>query len=109
MPEQKGQGKNGTWRRQEVILEMPGQYPRKVCVAVWGDKIDEFSLREGDQVKIEADIESREFNNRWYTDVKAWKMLRLNTPEGMPKTVPAGKASEEPAQQVPDEADDLPF
>ena len=112
LPEQKGQGKNGTWRKQDVILETPGQYPRKVCVAIWGDKIDEFALHEGDQVKIEVDIDSREFNNRWYTDVKAWKLVRYNTHQEQPtiqSPVPSKEISGETAAQVPDENDDLPF
>ncbi len=42
LPEVTGQGKNGTWRKQEFILETDGQYPKKVCIAMWGDKIDQF-------------------------------------------------------------------
>jgi hypothetical protein len=74
LPLQTGQGKNGTWKKQEVILETEGQYPKKVCVAIWGDKADDKILQVGNTLKIDFDVESREYNGRWYTDVKAWKV-----------------------------------
>lgn len=74
LPLQTGQGKNGPWKKQEVILETEGQYPKKVCVAIWGDKADEKILQIGNSLKIDFDVESREYNGRWYTDVKAWKV-----------------------------------
>lgn len=72
---QSGQGKNGTWKKQEFILETGDNYPKKVCIAVWGDKIDMGSFKTGDLVDVSFDVESREYNGRWYTDVKAWKMV----------------------------------
>jgi hypothetical protein len=74
LPMQTGTGRNGTWRKQEVILETEGQYPKKVCVAVWGERIDENQLRIGNNLKVDVDVESREYNGRWYTDVKAWRV-----------------------------------
>jgi hypothetical protein len=74
LPEQSGNGKNGTWRKQDFILETTGQYPKKVCMTVWGDKIDQFGMKEGDDVTAGIEVESREYNGRWYTDVKAWRV-----------------------------------
>ncbi|MFY9209559.1 MAG: DUF3127 domain-containing protein [Aestuariivita sp.] len=76
LPEKSGQSANGTWRKQEYILETGGQYPKKVCFMAWGDKIDQFEIKQGDNVTVSVDLESREFNGRWYTDVKAWKVSR---------------------------------
>ncbi len=73
LPVQTGQGKNGTWKKQEIIVETEGQYPKKICISVWGDKIDE-QIQIGTHLKIDFDIESREYNGKWYTDVKAWKL-----------------------------------
>jgi hypothetical protein len=42
----------------------------------WGDKIDEFKIQQGESLEVSIDVESREYNGRWYTDVKAWKVLR---------------------------------
>jgi len=76
LPSQSGQGKNGTWKKQEYILETIGQYPKKVCFSVWGDKIDQFNVKQGDAVEVSFDVESREFNQRWYTELRAWKVSK---------------------------------
>ena len=74
LPLQTGTSKNGEWKKQDIVLETQGQYPKKVCIAIWGDRINPAQLQVGNQLKISFDIESREFNGRWYTDVKAWKI-----------------------------------
>jgi hypothetical protein len=74
LPAQTGQGKNGEWRKQEIVLETDGQYPKKVCVSVWGDKMAHLTLSPGEFLTVDFDIESREYNGKWYTDVKAWKV-----------------------------------
>lgn len=73
LPLQTGTGKNGEWKKQDIIVETDGQYPKKICISVWGDKINPNHLVAGNRLKIDFDIESREYNSRWYTDVKAWK------------------------------------
>ena len=72
-PLQSGEGKNGTWKKQEYIVETKSQYPKKVCVTVWGDKVDQFNLNQNEDVILSIELESREYNGRWYTDVRAWK------------------------------------
>ncbi len=103
-----GQGKNGPWKKQDYIIETGGQYPKKVCFNLWGNKVDEFNLQVNDQVKVQFDIESREFNGRWYTDVKAWKAERTNaaSASGAP---PASYSDPMPDYSAPQIDDDLPF
>ncbi len=74
LPLQTGISKNGQWKKQDVIIETEGQYPKKVCVSFWGDKINESQLQMGTELDISFELESREFNNKWFTDVKAWKI-----------------------------------
>lgn len=74
LPLQTGNGKNGQWKKQDIIVETEGQYPKKVCISIWGDKISESLLKAGSMLSISFDVESREYNGRWYTDVKAWKV-----------------------------------
>jgi len=111
MPVQTGMGKNGEWRKQSIILETDGMYPKKVCITLWGDKINEAVLQEGSILDVSFDIESREYNGNWYTDLRAWKV----EPAG---TSPAPQAAyNAPQQQTPPVApvdfsgdgDDLPF
>ena len=74
LPAESGTGKNGEWKKQSIIVESEGQYPKKVCVTAWGDKINAAQWQTGLRLTIDFDLESREFNGRWYTDVKAWKI-----------------------------------
>lgn len=75
LPLQSGQGKNGVWKKQDYILEIPSEkFPKKVCITIWGDNIDKFNIQEGNIITAGIDIESREYNGKWYTDVKAWKV-----------------------------------
>ncbi|GAA4059598.1 DUF3127 domain-containing protein [Flavobacterium chungnamense] len=74
LPLQTGFGKNGQWRKQDIIVETEGQYPKKICISIWGDKINEKQLIIGNQLSIDFELESREFNGKWYTDVKAGKI-----------------------------------
>ena len=76
LPVKSGQSANGEWRKQEYILETDGQYPKKICFMAWGDKIDQFNIKQGEMVGVSVDLESREYNGRWYTDVKAWKVSK---------------------------------
>lgn len=62
------------WRKQEFVIETEGKYPKNVAMSVWGDKIEQFNIKEGSRIVAEVDLESREYNNRWYTDVKAFKI-----------------------------------
>jgi hypothetical protein len=98
-------GKKGPWKKQEFIVETQSQYPKKVCLSVWGDKIDQFAISVGDQVNVAVDLESREYNGRWYTEARAWKVEKLAG--GSPTADPIG---DEPfTNAAPASADDLPF
>ena len=73
-PLQTGIGKNGEWKKQDVIIQTEGQYPKKVCVSIWGDKINNNVLQVDKNLVIDFEIESRSFNDRWYTNIKAWRI-----------------------------------
>lgn len=73
--EVKGEGKNGPWVKQDFIIETDDQYPKKVCISVWNNKINVKDLIPGELVDIEILIESREYNGKWYTDVKATGLI----------------------------------
>lgn len=75
-PEQTGTGRTGNnWVKQDIIIETGDQYPKKVCITCWGDKAEMVkNLQPGTDLKVAIDIESREFNGKWYTNLKAWKI-----------------------------------
>lgn len=112
LDEQKGEGRNGAWRKREYVLETGDKYPRKICFNLWGDKIDQFAVKEGDNVRVFFDLESREFNGRWYTDVKAWKIENAASISSEQHLQDWPPASEEPGPMnsaPPPTEDDLPF
>lgn len=109
---QSGEGRNGTWRKQDYIIETPGQYPKKICFNLWGDKIDQFNIAVGDEVKVQIDIESREYNGRWYTDVRAWKVEKAGAAAAPPPADEFVPPAEEDFTREPQGGsaeDDLPF
>jgi len=108
LPIATGQGKNGTWRSQDYVLETADQYPKKVCFNLFNDKIDQFPLAIDDQVNVSFDVESREYNGRWYTTVRAWK-IEKGVISGA--SAPAASASVASFDVAPGagEGSDLPF
>lgn len=112
MDEVNGTSPRGAWKKQEFIIETAEQYPKKVCLAVWGDKVDALThYKVGDNLTASINLESREYNGRWYTDIKAWRLQAAT--EGV-----EGSASEAHPQEFSQEnkenykateADDLPF
>ena len=78
---QTGTSARGAWAKQEFILEyQEGNFPSQVCMNVWGDdkvkELDKYQV--GDRVRISFNLSSREYNGRWYTDVRAWRIEPAN-------------------------------
>ncbi len=114
LAEQTGSGKNGTWVKQEFVIETTEQYPKKVCCSAWGDKVATIkSFQPGDQIKVSFNLESREYNERWYTDVRAWKIESVtgNGESSETKTAPKQEYPGDITTFTADsnESDDLPF
>lgn len=105
LPFQSGESKNGTWRKQDVIVETEGQYPKKICLSIWGDKINESQLQVGNSLIIFYELESREFNSKWYTDVKAWKIEIAETK--LP--IVENSVFINHPDSIPEDDEDLPF
>ena len=77
LPEVTGSSARGAWKKQDVVFELPSEFSRKICVTFFGDRAeDAAALNEGDNVTVSVNVESREYNGKWYTDVKAWKVVR---------------------------------
>ncbi len=107
LPEVTGEGRNGTWVKRDFVIETEEQYPRKVCFSTWGDKTQELkNLTVGDSVLVSFNADSREYNERWYTDLRAWKIVK-NAATGGGSAVEMPPISED---DIPPESEnDLPF
>ncbi len=114
MPATSGTSARGEWQRQEVIFDAQSssQYPRKICVTFFNKPDEVARLREGAAYTVSIDIESREYNGRWYTDVRAWRIQPKQTEQpAAPAGVPPMPTSEPAYATAPaaQEVDDLPF
>lgn len=111
LPEETGEGKNGPWKKQNFVLETQDQYPKKVCITVWGDKVNLGNYSENETVTAAINIASREFNGKWYTDVTAWRIMKGGTTSEQPPpdygNVPQEK--DLPPELDSGPMDDLPF
>ena len=105
LPLQIGTGKNGEWKKQDIIVETDGEYPKKVCVSIWGEKINESQLVVGNTLIMDINIESREFSGKWYTEIKAWKIDVADQITTIPEI---GKEKPPPSLNETSK-DDLPF
>jgi hypothetical protein len=120
LPEVTGAGKNGSWVKQEFVLETADQYPKKVCLSLWGDKVGELKKYAlGDNLTASINLESREYNERWYTEARAWRLELAGSSGGSSDAAPQNVTSM-PKEQVAStplpssmqsfsEDDDLPF
>lgn len=110
---QTGTSARGAWSKQEFIFEyQEGNFPTQVCMNVWGeDKVRELDkFQVGDKVKVSFNLSSREYNGRWYTDVRAWRLEPVAPPQ---QQAAPPVTQEDPyatmAYSAPLEEDDLPF
>ena len=118
-----GTSARGPWRKQELIIETEEQYPRTVCLICWTNQIEEIQkFAPGQTIKAQIEISSREFNGKWYTDVRVWRFDPVGATTPM---ATSNQQSQQPMHQTPpvqtaastndyyppteESVDDLPF
>ncbi|PCJ67243.1 MAG: hypothetical protein COA58_02695 [Bacteroidetes bacterium] len=107
---QEGVSTRGAWKKQDFVLETADQYPKKICISCWNEKADELkNYQPNDAIKVSINIESREYNSKWYTDIKAWKLEKVGaSTENTPAT--SQDSEDVTGMSFSDDAgDDLPF
>ena len=109
LPAQEGVSKTtgNPWKIQSYILETMEQYPRKVCFEIFGeDKIKNNPCNVDDIVTVSFDIESREFNGRWYTSIRAWRVQQgdMTVQAAQAAPVAAGTPAPQTAPATPQPA-----
>lgn len=115
LPIVSGQGANGTWTKQEFIATYGDRYPKNFVFSLMNDKLEQYKnlLRIGDTVEVSFDIESREYNGRYYTNVVAWAIASLTAPKAT-TSAPTVQTYEDFADvpevgESPNNEPDLPF
>ncbi len=112
------------WMTQEYVIEVPGQYPRKMVFNIFGeDRIKQFNIQPGEEITVQFDIDAREYNGRWFNDIRAFNIIHgqiaQSVPQATPFTPQQNSASQAnvtapsfpPSQEPTGEGatDDLPF
>ncbi|MCB9017320.1 MAG: DUF3127 domain-containing protein [Paludibacteraceae bacterium] len=123
LPLQSGTSARGQWKKQEYVIEhsLDQQYPKKMCFNLWGDNVDKFNIQEGQTLTISFDIDCREYNGRWYNDIRAWRVVpqQMDQQQSMQDGVPdfgapmpiasAPFAPNDAPSPTSDASSDLPF
>jgi hypothetical protein len=108
-----GNSARGEWKKQEFIIETEDKYPKQVCISAWAEKVDELTkFNINDKVKLSLNAESREYNGRWYTDLRFWKieMIGATSSTNTNNSSPAAPVVEDFSNfDNNQESDDLPF
>jgi hypothetical protein len=142
LPEQGGvSARTGNqWKSQDFVIETHEQYPKRCVFRVFGaDRLSQFNIQVGEEMRVSFDIDAHEYQGRWYNDIRAWQVVRIDpaaaqaaamgaqpaaAPGAFPPPPPFGAAPAQPAAPAAPEggatapfpptaeggsADDLPF
>lgn len=131
LPLVSGTSARGEWKRQDYVIEhsLDQQYPRKMSFTVWGDNIDKFNIQMGQELTVSFDIDCREYQGRWFNDIRAWRVAAPQAPimgqqppvgafgpglnaaptYNAPAAAPAAPAAPSAAAPMADSSSDLPF
>ena len=75
LPEQSGQTERGAWKRGGFVIETEEQYPKKIAFTLFGDRIDMIkSFAIGSVLRVQFSAESREWEGRWFTDLRCFRV-----------------------------------
>jgi hypothetical protein len=77
LPQEKGQSKAGKeWFKSGFVIETFDQYPKTIALTVMSEKLMPVvkSLTIGQEVTAHINIESREYQDKYFTNVTAWKI-----------------------------------
>lgn len=101
------------WKTQDYVIETHEQFPRRMVFNVFGeDKINQFNIQLGEEINVFFDINAREYQGRWFNDIRAWRVDRnvgeVSAAESVnPQVAPAEMSA--PAFEQQDSTEDLPF
>ena len=97
-----GTSARGPWRKQDLIIETEEQFPKTVCLTCWTNQIEEIQrMTPGQLIKAQIDISSREFNGKWYTDVRVWKFEPIQQTAATQPTQPTQQPTNQSVHQTP--------
>ncbi len=72
LPRVEGESSRGPWVKAGFVIEYGDEYPTKAAFTIFGEqRLQQCAgLKEGMEVTVNYNPQSREFNDRWYTDLQ---------------------------------------
>lgn len=106
-----------TWKSQDyVIEETVGQFPKRMAFNVFGEEnINRFNIQQGQELTVSFDINAREYQGRWYNDIRVWNVqpAAVQAPAMAAAAAPAAQPAPQPSAAAftaaSDDSSDLPF
>lgn len=123
MEPREGTSARGPWKSQQYVIETHDQYPKKMVFDIFGaERIDQFAIKAGEEILVSFDVDAHEYNGRWFNNIRAWNIQRVDAAAAQAGNMPPAAASIAPqsqpaaGSQAPfppaasdSAADDLPF
>ena len=125
MEPREGTSARGPWKSQQSVIETHDQYPKKLVFDIFGaDRIDQFAIKAGEEIIVSFDVDAHEYNGRWFNNIRAWNIQRLDAaaaqaagapaaatpaPATGAQTAASGSQAPFPPAASDSDADDLPF
>ena len=125
LPAREGESARGPWKSQQYVIETHDQYPKKMVFDIFGaDRIAQFNIQSGEEIIVSFDIDAHEYQGRWFNNIRAWNIQRLDAaaaqaagapaaatpaPATGAQTAASGSQAPFPPAASDSDADDLPF
>ncbi len=112
------ESKSDTFKTREFVIKQEGNYPQFIKFQLTQDRCDVVSqYKEGDNVKVSFDLRGREWNEKYFTNLNAWKIAAVAqetatapAPEqGQPFTPMTEPVNSTGNGAMAEDFDDLPF
>ena len=108
LPPVNGTSQKGEWKKQDCVFETTEQFPKKVCISFWENQVEKIqAVPDGSTLECHINIESREYNGKYYTEVRCWKFESKSQPET--QSHKSANFVEPDLTPSNDSVDDLPF
>ena len=76
LPTQTGTSSQGNaWEKAGFVIETSGNYPKKIAFEVFNKPEVAERAKVGADVTVSVELESREYQGKWYTSARAWKVV----------------------------------
>ncbi len=110
------ESKTETFRTREFVIKHEGQYPQFIKFQLTQDRCDLIDkLDEGDNIRVSFDLRGREWNDKYFTNLNAWRVEKISQetlnlpPESFDINEPPTGTPSSVENLTAEDFEDLPF